>query len=310
MDAVLLCAGRGTRLRPLTDVLPKPVLPVLDVPLGAWPLAGLLRADLGVLVNLSHLGSLVPPALRPFGPFETLVEEPQAYGSGGTIAAVRADARCPLVTSNGDVLSDLDPEELLQAHRRSGADATVAVIDVEAGGDFELSGGRATSFIDRRDRPQVPGGRFTGMAVFEQPALALLPDRRPLGLAEHLLKALADSGRLAAHRHGGYYLDVGTFDGYLQASADVLAGRAPAAPRGLPGDLVGPDGGRAYLGPGARAAGESLGPGAVVLAGARLEPAARVERAVVWPHEVVPAGTELADCVWAFGECHPKTLDK
>lgn len=304
MDSVLLCAGRGTRLRPLTDVVPKPALPLGDVPLGAWALAGLLTTGLDVLVNVSHLGHLVAAALEGFGPFETLVEEPDAYGSGGTVAAVRERVGNRLITANADVLTDLEPRELIATHRSSGADATVAVIDVASGGDFELSAGRASAFIDRRDRPEAAGGRFMGTAVFERAALELLPDRRPLGLGEHLLRPLADSGRLATHVHSGYYLDVGTFGGYLEASVDVLAGRAPASPQPPPGDIVELDGGNAYLGTGAHAEVESLGPGAMVLAGAQVEPGARVERAIVWPREVVPSGTELSDCVWAFGRAH------
>lgn len=304
MDAVLLCAGRGTRLRPLTDAVPKPALPLLDLPLGAWALAGLLRNGLNVLVNASHLADLVPRALEAFGPFETLVEQPEAYGSGGTVAVVRPRVRARLVTTNSDVLSDLDAGELLASHRSSGADATVAVLHVPTGGDFELSDGRVIAFIDRRKRQEAPGGRFIGTAVFERSALDLLPDRLPLGLGEHLLKPLADSGRLAAHIHTGYYLDVGTFDGYLEASADLLSGRAPASPRPLPGDIVEVEGGHAYVGPGARADPRWLGPGAVVLAGGQVEQDSRIERAVVWPGEMVPARVEVVDCVWAFGRPH------
>ena len=301
MEAVLFCAGRGKRLRPLTDEVPKPAVPLLDVPLGAWALAGLLRNDLRVLINVSHLGHLVSPALSAVGEFETLIEEPEAYGSGGTVVAIRDRVRDRLVTTNGDVLSGLETGDLLATHQRQGADATVAVSRVNSGGDFELSGGMAKSFIDRRHEPDAPGGIFIGSAVFEKAALDLLPDRRPLGLGESLLKPLANSGRLAVHVHDGYYLDVGSFEGYLEASIDVLEQRAPKSPKPLPGEVITVDGGHAYVGPGASADMESLGQGAVVLAGAQVDSGARIERAIVWPGQHVPAGTEVGDCVWAFG---------
>jgi mannose-1-phosphate guanylyltransferase len=304
MDAVLLCAGQGTRLRPLTAVVPKPALPLLDVPLGAWALHGLVAAGLSVVVNLSHLGDLVTEALRPFGAFETMVEGPAAYGSGGTVAALRPRVGARLVTWNCDALIEMDPAALVATHLNAGAEATVAVVPVDGGGDFELTNGTASAFIDRRERPGAPGGRFTGAAVFERRTLDLVPDRRPLGLAEHLLKLLANSGRLAAHVHEGYYLDAGTFAGYLEASADVLAGVAPASPRPPPGDIVALEDGRAYVGPGAEVELESLGPGAIVLRGARVRRRATVERAIVWPTEVVPPGTHLRACVWAFGRPH------
>ncbi|HEX2058841.1 MAG TPA: NDP-sugar synthase [Actinomycetota bacterium] len=303
--AVLFAAGRGHRLRPLTDEVAKPALPLLDVPLAAFGLRRLYEAAPAVLLNVRHLPDSVTAAVAPYVPPErrlnTLFEAPEAYGTAGTLVALRDRLGPRVLTWNSDLLTDLTAGSLLGSHAASGAPATVAVAEVAAGADFVLEGGRAVGFVDRRRRAAASGGVFIGAAVFERTALEALPGTRPLGLGETLLASLASSGELAVHRHGGYWRDVGTPGTYLEASLDLLEGRGPEPPdRRWPGEVV--DG--SYVGPGAIVEGE-LGPGAVVLAGARVAAGARVERAIVWPGEVVPAGAVVHDGIRFRGRTLP-----
>ena len=306
-SSILFAAGRGRRLVPLSDRVPKPAVPLLDVPLGLFSLARLLHSAPPVVVNLSHLPNvaatrlLAPLAQREL--VEIVVEEPEAYGTGGTLKALEDRIGERIVTCNCDLLADLEPADLLARHFSLGTPVTAAVQLVERGADFELAptSSRATRYIDRRRRRDAAGGRFLGMAVLERDALELIPEERPAGLAESVLLALANGGALGVHAHEGYALDVGTIPRYLQASLDLLTGRAPAPPVEPPGEIVEVEGGRAYVGPGARAAPDALGPGAVLLESSELEPGARLERAVVWPGETVPGGRVVSNCVWAFG---------
>lgn len=302
--AVLFAAGRGERLRPLTDEVAKPALPMLDVPLAAFGLARLLAFAPAVVMNVRHLPRSVTGALLPYVPrdgrFQTLYEDPEAYGTAGTLVALRDRIGPQAVTWNADVLTDLRPEDLHAAHAASGAPATIAVRDVASGADFVLDGDRAVAFVDRRSGASAPGGVFAGAAVFERDVLFELPETRPLGLGETLLASLARSGRLAVHRHEGYWRDVGSPASYLGASLDLLSGRGPAPPGPWPGSIAEVAGGRTYVGPGAAVPGE-LGPGAIVLAGATVAEGATVERSVVWPGESVPAGATLRDAIWFGG---------
>jgi mannose-1-phosphate guanylyltransferase len=300
ISSLLLAAGRGERLRPLTDRVAKPALPLLDLPLGAFGLAALLRDSPPVAVNVSHLPNTVARALEVVGGeggFE-LLTEPQPLGSGGTVGDLRGRVDMRLVTYNADFLADLSVAALIEEHERAGAPATVAVGMVDAGADLELEDGRAASFIDRHEHPNRPGARFLGAAVMERDALELIPATRPVGLAEALLRPLAERGQLAVFVHDSYALDVGTPRAYLQASLDLVAGEGPRPPVPWPGEIVDVQGGRAYMGPGAKVDPESLGPGAVLLRGASTASGARVERTVVWPHERVPAGMHLLDTVF------------
>jgi len=305
--SVLFAAGSGTRLRPLTARVPKPALPVLDVPLAAGGLAGLARDVPPVVVNVSHLGVAVWDALAPWSQSDEvsfLWEKPEPYGTAGTLRALadRLDAR--VVTRNADALIDLEPSALVAAHDRLGAPATVAAAPVDAGADLRIAGERALELIDRRADPQRPGWLFLGMAVFERSVVGLVSDARPSGLTETLLRPLVARGDLAVHVHAGYALDVGTPARYLRASLDVLQGAAPE-PVAHPGTRVSAGAGSAYVGPGASAPRDALGPGAVLLRGARAEAGSRIESSIVWPGERVRAGTRLVGSIRALGRTLP-----
>jgi len=164
-----------------------------------------------------------------------------------------------------------------------------------------MSGDDVTGFVDRRSEPKAAGVRFCGMAVFEPEAARLVPSNPPQGLGETVLRVLAEEGRLAAHVAHGYVRDVGTPSTYLAASIDLLAGRAPPPPGGLPGAIVDVPGGRAYVGPGAQVRAEDLGPDAVILRAATVAPGSRITRSIVWPKETVPRGLRLNSGVWAQG---------
>ena len=233
----------------------------------------------------------VGAALRGPG-VELVAEQPEPYGTAGTLKALEPRLGPRVLVHNCDLVTDLRPEALLATHERSGASGTVAVVEVEARADLLHEGSRARRFVDRR-REDLPGASYIGMAVLERAAIARLSETRPLGLGETLLRELAAAGDLSVHVHAGYRADVGTPAAYLQASLDVLEGRAPAPQDEVPGRIADVEGGRAYLGPGASAAPGTLGPGAIVLGGATVDEGARVERAIVWRDVTVSTGRRV-----------------
>lgn len=300
IGSILFAAGEGKRLRPLTYEGAKPALPLLDLPLGSWGLTELLRAAPPVVVNASHQASGLERALREVCPdgWEFFYEGVEGLGTGGTVAALADRMEGPVVVHNGDLITDLDVTALLATHEERGAGITLAVRAVGSGADVEVHDGAITGFIDRRVTPDAEGGQYVGVAVIEAEVARRISKTVPLGLGESVFGPLAQRGWLAAHMHDGYVLDVGTIERYLEASADALSGRLPGPPLPWPGEVLEVGGGRAYLGPGAKAADGSLGPGAVLLARALVTEAAFVERSVIWRKEVVMPGQEVRDAIW------------
>lgn len=299
-SSLLLAAGRGTRLRPLTDHIPKPALPLLDVPLGAYGLADLEAAGGPMFVNLSPAHELVRHALSPFAPgAEFLLELPVPYGSAGTLRCFKERFAGPVVTRNADLLTDASVLDAISAHVAGGAPATIVTQEVSEGADLISRDGRAVRFVDRRAEAAA-GDLWLGVSVLEREVLELIGPELPRDLASGLLTQLIERGEVAVVRHDGYFMDVGTIERYLAATEDVLYGRVPVKIT-EPGDVVEVEGGLAYVGPGASVPLHCLRAGGVVLAGAEVTDDAIVERAIVWPNERVPAGTYVTEGVWAFG---------
>jgi NDP-sugar pyrophosphorylase family protein len=265
-----------------------------------------LGSKRNVVVNLNHLPDTVISNLELEGRAEVLMEEPEAFGTAGTLGVLRDRVEDRIVVANGDVLADVDVDELLDLHLASGAEATVVVAPVDEMADFAIDADdNISGFVDRRRRSTSAGARFIGVSVFERAVLQDLPETRPLGLGESLLRPLAESGRLNAFFHPGYFADVGTVSRYVDTCEDVLAGLAPPPPPGpyrrFAGRTIEVDGGRAFVADSARCDDSSLGPGATVCAAAEVEGGALVRRAVIWPDEVVPAGTQVVERVWFRG---------
>lgn len=280
IGAVLFSAGLARRLQPLSDELPKPLLPILDVPLAAFGLKA-VEVAAPILVNVSQQATAIVQGLEPYGRFEVLVEEPEGFGSAGTLAALRDRIAGRALTWNCDIVTDLEPAELMAVHFDAGRPVTIAVRPAEVHADIVVENGKAR-FVDRRVR-DVPGLQFLGAAVIEDHIVRGLPPVRPAGLAEHVLLPCAERGELAVHVHVGYFADVGTFERYHSVTMDLLEGRGPRPPSAFPGEIVRVPGGRAYVGPEAHVEDGSLAPGAVVLARATVDRGARLERTIVMP---------------------------
>lgn len=209
---------------------------------------------------------------------------------------------------NADAFVDHDPQDLLSTHERAGAAMTLAVVRVDRGADLTLHGGRVL-FVDRRHRPGVGGFLYIGVAVVSADAAESLNESSPRGLAEALLRPMAQRNEIALHVHDGYALDVGTPGRYVQANLDALYERGPAPPVPFPGALVQSDQARSYRGVGADVEAGSIRSAAVVMRRARVLSGARLDHAVVWPSEIVPAGVAVTNALWALGRPHMDDVD-
>lgn len=297
ITAVVFAAGRGTRLLPITETIPKPLVPLLDVALVDIAVGKVREVSGRTIVNVSHLGDRVLAHLTASGSeAEVLDEGSGPFGTGGTLAALRDRLSGTVLTYNCDLVSDLSPDELLSTHRASGRMATVACIPVTEKADLVDEHG-TLSLVDRRVTAAA-GYRFTGAALWEASVLDRLPDRRPLGLTEGLLAPLLDRKEVGLFIHEGFAEDAGTRAGLLHVAKAALAGKVRIP---HPGTILG---GSSYVGPGASVEEGSLGPNSVIGAGAEVALGAQISDTIVWPGEKVPP-IELEKGIWFEGRLIP-----
>ena len=307
---MVLCAGLGTRLRPLTERVPKPAVPVCGVPLVRFSLA--LLAGAGVrraVVNVHHLpdamAEAAEAAARGVGLELAVSREPVIAGTGGALREARASLSGAeaILLVNGDVLFDVDLAAALAAHRASGALATMLLLPMPAGARYAAVEIDAAGTVRRIAGAFGPGGEglapwhFSGVHVLSPELLDHVP-ASPFeqDVNRHVYPPLMGTGAVRGLVVGGYWNDLGTPARYLEASADLLLGRVP------PARFAGaqPLAGTRLLAPGVRAAADArvdaaavveapafVGAGCTVPAGARVRDAILWEGTALAPGEVV-----------------------
>lgn len=208
MTAMILAAGRGERMRPLTDQVPKPLLPVAGKPLIAWQIERLAQAGIGdIVINHAHLGAQIEAALGDGAQWGVRIRysaegEGRALETGGGIfKALPLLGEHPFVVVNGDVWNDVSLHRLRLG---DGDLAQLVMVDNPAHhpqGDFVLDHGRV------RDQG-APRLTFSGIGLY---APALFADSRPgaFPLAPLLRKAMQRDAVAGLH-HRGQWLDIGT----------------------------------------------------------------------------------------------------
>ncbi len=307
MKAAVLAAGLGTRLRPLTDVCPKPLLPVLNRPLLGLGLAQLEAAGcFQVAVNTHHLAHQVHDFLQaqPWGFLLSVSHEPDILGTGGglrRLGEILADG--PFLAVNADILTDLDLAEVYRG-RRPGAVSTLVLHDCPAYNKVWVREGAVVSIggppsgggaaFEKYEKPLA----YTGVQVVDPKMMEYLPPPgQPYSLVQAWREAIAAGERLAYITvRGHFWQDLGTPENYLAAHRRLLAGASPSLAGSFPGltdPLIGPG---ARIGAGVRfGGGVSLGANVVVGEGASLK------NTVVWERAIVDPGVELEDCIVAAG---------
>lgn len=223
MKAFLLAAGIGSRLRPLTDSIPKCMVridnrPMIDIWFDSFNRAGVHE----VLVNLHYLPDVVRRhvAARTGSPSVRMVFEPELLGSAGTLAANRewvADEEF-FLACNADNLTDFELADLIDAHRAGDAIATLAAFHSEnpsAGGVLEVDAvGRMTGFTEKPLRPASDLVN-AGIYAFSPVVLDEIHQGPPVDIGFHLLPSLVGRARVVPVE--GYFRDIGTPDTYRQA---------------------------------------------------------------------------------------------
>ncbi|MGE0473239.1 MAG: NDP-sugar synthase [Nitrospirales bacterium] len=249
MKAMILAAGFGTRLRPLTNTVPKPLLPVGGIPLIVWNLM-LLRAHgiRQVIINLHYLGHLIQEAIGNGAKWDmdiTYSHEPDILGTGGGMKkALRFFENQPFLVINGDTLIDLDVQAFIAFHREQQGAATLVLRDdpdAERWGVVECNRYHRLLRINGKGVKEIQQDSsmarrmFAGVHILDPGLLQKEPEKVSFSIIETYTKALARGSYLFGFVHAGYWSDVGTMECYTQAQRAAESENFFLALRNQPG---------------------------------------------------------------------------
>jgi NDP-sugar pyrophosphorylase family protein len=324
MKAMVLAAGKGTRLFPLTGVLPKPMAPVADKPIIQHIFELLSR--MGTDETHANVHYLADVFLDHYGE-ETKVgrmdvrfhREQQLMGTAGGVKNVAEAFEETFVVVMGDALTDVDVGEVVDFHKEKKAAATIALTPVEDTTEYGVAVlDREKSIVGFQEKPgpeeAISNLANTGIYVLEPKALSYVPEGAFFDFAKDLFPRLLEAGERVAGYNiiGSYWSDIGNLSAYKKAQRDVLAGLVKVE---VDGELWGRNlwigekarihpsaygriEGKAFIGTGAEVGPDaSLSEGATVGRHCRVGGGATVRGSVLLPGATVGAGAYLEDCV-------------
>lgn len=234
MKAVVLAGGKGTRLAPYTRVLPKPLMPIGDMPILEILLRQLKHAGVDeVILTVGHLAELLHAFFQNGERFGIAVRysyEDKPLGTAGPLRLVK-DLDETFLVMNGDVLTTLDFTNLMEYHRRSGALVTVAAHSREVKIDLGvLKLDTDNRVIDYFEKPTYNFEVSMGVYVFEPKVLDYIPFNQYFDFPSLILTLIAAGQIVKVYPYDGYWMDLGRPDDYEQAVADFERMRSQFLP--------------------------------------------------------------------------------
>jgi mannose-1-phosphate guanylyltransferase / phosphomannomutase len=320
MKAVIMAGGEGTRLRPQTSNLPKPMLPLVGRPMMEHIVSLLGRHGITeIVVTVAFL----PNAIRSYfgdgselGVHMVYATEESPLGTAGSVRNAREQLDERFLVISGDVLTDIDLSAIVEFHEKNQALATIALYPVDNPLEFGIvitrEDGTIERFLEKPGWGQVFSDTInTGIYVLEPEIFEQIPAGRAVDFSGEVFPAVLDAGDpLFGYVAAGYWEDVGTTAAYLKAHEDILDGRVDVGVSGFelrPGVWVGKGtsvhpsvriDGPVFVGENCTVdSGAVLGPYATVGANTRVGERAEVERSVVGENSYLGAAVTVQGAV-------------
>ena len=304
MQAIVLVGGEGTRLRPLTETVPKPAVTLVDRPLLTYMVEWLAGHGVEeVVLACGFMPDILREALgdgESAGTRIRYIAEPRPLGTAGAIRFAAAELGESLgdrfVALNGDILTDLDLTALIEAHEEHEGRATLGLHPVDDASAYGLvrrdESGMVLAFLEKTGE-KAPGEINAGIYVLERSVLETIPEGEKVSIERDVFPRLAGDG-LYATRLDGYWMDIGTPERYLQATWDILEGMVETRV-----EATGPG---MYVGPGAKIdESAAVGPRAVIGPGCSVEAGAEVRESVLLDDCAIGAGAQVGASILAAG---------
>ena len=312
---MILAAGFGTRLKPLTHSLPKPMFPVLNRPLLEHALNFLKNQGIqDIIVNVHHLPNKIVEYFgdgSKFGVRLKISHEEEILGTAGGLKKAQSflEEETFLVI-NSDVLANIDLKQVVRFHKEKNSCLTLVVrqdAQPEKYKPIELANeGRITRFVDASiGNPPATTQRvmFTGIQIMEPEIFARIPEDKFCGTAEDVFpKMIEDDLPTYGYLQDKYWIDMGTRETYIQAQADALDGKLSlktSSSRNPEGPLIVPP---VHIGKGCEISNDAqIGPYAVLGDGCRIRSGAVVESSILWEGVTLSSGATVQNSIVGTG---------
>lgn len=234
MKALFLVGGSGTRLRPFTKYLPKPMIPVMGRPLLERSCARLQEAGIGeVVMNPCYMPKKITDYFKDgvnFGLEVHYAKEEEPLGTGGTIKNTAQYYDESFFVLNAGVLCDISLPDMMDFHKKKKADITIATTKTDSPTPYGAIACDGEDYIlefKERPGPEEANGNYinAGIYIVEPCVLEEIPAGRPVSMEEEIFPLLLEKGwNLAVYRDIGYWMDIRTPREYVQAHRDIFAG--------------------------------------------------------------------------------------
>lgn len=228
MSAVIMAGGFGTRLRPLTETVPKPMLPVGDKPLLELTVERLRRSGIKrVDVTTHYLADCISDHFgdgRAFGVEMRYVPEDRPLGTAGALRLMEPPDG-PLLVLNGDILTSVDYQALLAFHREQRADVTVGVRKYELQVPYGVIEAEGALVQTLREKPVQSFLVNAGIYLLEPPVMRYIPEDERFDMTDLIQRLVREHRRVATFPIIEYWLDIGQIADYEQAQNDVKHAR-------------------------------------------------------------------------------------
>ena len=321
MKALILAGGKGTRLRPLTVYTPKPIVPVVNRPFLLYQIEILARSGVtDITLSLNYQPDKIEEILgngSNYGVNLRFVTEPSPMGTGGAYKFAANDSESPMIVFNGDILTDVHLEKVIDFHKKSNSDATLTLARVEDPSAYGLvetmADGRIGRFLEKPKPESLATLNINtinaGIYILEPEILQLIREGSSASFEYDVFPAILEQklNFFAYTLENEYWRDIGNPSSYLAAHMDILAGKVKEFehPRRDTGDLataawvdkISVIGEGCVIKPGAVVKNSVLGPGVHV------DEKAIIEDSVLWSHNRISGGAEIRGAVIARS-CH------
>lgn len=221
MKAIILAGGKGTRLAPYTTILPKPLMPISDVPILEIVIRQLAHHGfIDITLAVGYLAELLMAYCGDGHKYQLKLSysrEETPLGTAGPIAMV-PDLNDTFLVMNGDLLTTLDYSDMWRYHRERGAIATLATYRRDVKIDLGVIEFDSNHWVtDYIEKPTFHYSISTGIYIFEPAVLDYIPSSQRLDLPELVLRLLQQGQKVSSYQYSGYWLDIGRPDDYQEA---------------------------------------------------------------------------------------------